>query len=264
MAPPLLCKDTRRHLADILMCRRCQLDPNCPSKICDFGMEMSIVQAHPSGTVHLKSSTAVRTRGCLRVLRTCSDHISNSNQWPSPAQKPTAKPESPTFGRDVWIRVRQKTRRALWWRGKRDGSWTSTLNAQVPCQACGYWSHPTSCGVSYTSSINLWKIDDGIGVGMQSSCPSSASFCSWIYKEQLPLLTQNKSFQKIISKLNLPLSSSLPVPWAQQFTLRLSVCREDRPTLLTDTSQEASCRSTRCQDSNYKLFVMEDGNSLNQ
>lgn len=112
---------------------------------------------HPSGTMHLKSSTAVRTRGCLRMLWTCSDHISNSNQWPSPAQKPTAKPESLTFGRDVWIRVRQKTRRALRWRGKRDGSWTSTLNVQVPCQACGYWSYPTSCGVSYTSSMNLGK-----------------------------------------------------------------------------------------------------------
>lgn len=66
MAPSLLCKDARRLLANMLMCRRCQMDPNCTSEICDFGMEMSIFQAHPSGTMHLKWNTAVRTRGCLR------------------------------------------------------------------------------------------------------------------------------------------------------------------------------------------------------
>lgn len=178
-----LSKDTRRLLANMLMCRRCQMDPNCTSEICDFRMEMSIFRAHPSGTMHLKSSTVVRTQDCLGMPWTCSDYISNSNQRTSsetsPTQKPTAEPESPVLGRDVWIGVHQKKMRSMpWQRGKPDGSWTSTLNEHVPCQARGHWIHPAFCEVTYTFSMDLGRINDGICLGVQSSCPSSASLCS--------------------------------------------------------------------------------------
>lgn len=163
--------------------------------------------------MHLKSNTVVKTLGYLRVHWTCSDYVSNRNQWTSSEKSSTAKPESSAFERNVWTRVNQEKCSV-----SKEKAGSTTYYCKLTCPLSGTWSLDSSNillnGLHFFhGSRKSSELQDLPGKSVKLF-----QLCQPLF---LSLLTQDKSFQEIISVLNLPLPSSLPKLQAQQFLLFL-------------------------------------------
>ena len=89
--------------------------------------------------MHLKSNTVVKTLGYLRMHWTCSDYVSNRNQWTSSEKSSTAKPESSAFERNVWTRVNQEKCSV-----SKEKAGSTTYYCKLTCPLSGTWSLDSS------------------------------------------------------------------------------------------------------------------------
>lgn len=130
MALPLLCKDTRRLLANMLMCRRCQMDPNCTSEICDFKRKGASPKPILLGLCifnqvrwqeHKVVSECFGAALTTFPIATSELHLRihlHRNSQVSPSLRPLEEMSESES-------IRRRLRSVLWQKGKQDASWNT-------------------------------------------------------------------------------------------------------------------------------------------